>query len=96
MKRIAVLALALVMMLGALVACGNDIHAKSEGVMTHAEYTAAAKGDEVVIEAFVQATQEPGSMDLWRELLYHLVFIMYFIYRFGRRELVELMRLEDS
>ena len=57
MKRIAVLALALVMMLGALVACGNDIHAKSEGVMTHAEYIAAAKGDEVVIEAFVQATQ---------------------------------------
>ena len=57
MKRIAVLALALVMMLGALVACGNDIHAKSEGVMTHAEYMAAAKDAEVTIEAFVQGHQ---------------------------------------
>ena len=57
MKRIAVLALALVMMLGALVACGNDIHAKSEGVMTHAEYIAAAKDAEVTIEAFVQGAQ---------------------------------------
>ena len=57
MKRIAVLALALVMMLGAMVACGNDIHAKSEGVMTHAEYIAAEMNSEVTIEAFVQGSQ---------------------------------------
>ena len=57
MKRIAVLALALVMMLGALVACSNDIHAKSEGVMTHAEYMAAEMQSEVVVEAFVQGHQ---------------------------------------
>jgi len=30
---------------------------KSEGVMTHAEYTAAALESEVVIEAYIQATQ---------------------------------------
>ena len=57
MKRIAVLALALIMMLGALVACKSDIHAKSEGVMTHDEYIAAEMNSEVTIEAFVQGTQ---------------------------------------
>ena len=57
MKRIAVLALALLMMLGAMVACGNDIHAKSEGVMTHDEYIAAELKSEVTIEAFVQGAQ---------------------------------------
>lgn len=58
MKRIAVLALAVLMMLGGMVACTkSDIHAKSEGVMTHAEYAAAAMDSEVVIEAFVQASQ---------------------------------------
>ena len=34
-----------------------DIHAKSEGVMTYAEYAAAELDTEVVIEAFVQASQ---------------------------------------
>ncbi len=34
-----------------------DPSAKSEGVMTYAEYEAAALGDEVVIEGFVQAAQ---------------------------------------
>lgn len=34
-----------------------DIHAKSEGVMTYAEYAAAELDSEVVIEAFVQANQ---------------------------------------
>jgi hypothetical protein len=58
MKRILVFVLALVMMLGCMVACStNDIHKKSEGTMTHAEYVAAAMDSEVVIEAFVQATQ---------------------------------------
>ena len=58
MKRFVVLALALIMMLGAMVACGSDdIHAKSEGVMTHDEYIAAELKSEVVIEAFVQGTQ---------------------------------------
>ncbi|MBR0418211.1 MAG: hypothetical protein IJI66_03485 [Erysipelotrichaceae bacterium] len=34
-----------------------DPSAKSEGVMTYAEYAAAAEGDEVLIEGFVQAAQ---------------------------------------
>ena len=33
----------------------EDIFAKSEGTMTYAEYMAAAKGDKVVIEGFIQA-----------------------------------------
>ena len=60
MKKVLLFVLAAMMVLSC-VACGTepkeDINAKSEGVMTHAEYIAAAKGDEVVIEAFVQATQ---------------------------------------
>ncbi len=35
----------------------NNVKIKSEGVMTYAEYAAAAVGDAVVIEAYVQATQ---------------------------------------
>ena len=68
MKRIAVLALALVMMLGALVACGNDIHAKSEGVMTHAEYIAAAKDAEVTRMHLVRDRPSPLGVtadDVW-------------------------------
>ena len=34
-----------------------EVEAKSEGVMTYAEYAAAAIDDEVVIECYVQATQ---------------------------------------
>lgn len=56
MKKIIVLALALIMVLG-LASCGNDIHTKSEGVMTYAEYAAAELESEVVIEAFVQGKQ---------------------------------------
>ena len=59
MKRIVILALAAILMLG-MVACGNgnaDVNKKSEGVMTYAEYSAAAIDAEVVIEAYVQATQ---------------------------------------
>ena len=41
-----------------LVSCEKeDINAKSEGVMTYAEYEAAAIDADVVIEAYVQATQ---------------------------------------
>ena len=41
-----------------LVSCEKeDINAKSEGVMTYAEYNAAAIDADVVIEAYVQATQ---------------------------------------
>lgn len=36
---------------------GADADVKSEGVMTHAEYMAAEMDTEVVIEAYVQATQ---------------------------------------
>ena len=61
MKKIFALMLAM-MMVFSLAACGNkeaadDINAKSEGVMTYAEYEAAALDTEVVIEAYVQATQ---------------------------------------
>ena len=61
MKKIFALMLAM-MMVFSLAACGSkeaadDINAKSEGVMTYAEYAAAALDDEVVIEAYVQATQ---------------------------------------
>ena len=61
MKKFIALLMAMMMVL-ALGACGNekagdDINAKSEGVMTYAEYDAAAMDAEVVIEAYVQATQ---------------------------------------
>ena len=61
MKKFIALLMAMMMVL-ALGACGNekagdDINAKSEGVMTYAEYDAAALDAEVVIEAYVQATQ---------------------------------------
>ena len=43
----------------AFCACGNadDPSVKSEGVMTYAQYEAAAKDDSVVIEAYVQGKQ---------------------------------------
>lgn len=59
MKRFLLLVLAAAMML-CLVSCGaaeEDITKKSEGVMTWAEYDAAAFDTEVVIEAYVQAKQ---------------------------------------
>ncbi len=59
MKKLTALFLAVLMVVG-LTACGGtkeDINAKSEGVMTHAEYAAAELGAEVTIEAYVQATQ---------------------------------------
>ena len=61
MKKMFALLLAMMMVL-ALGACGDkaaadDVNKKSEGVMTYAEYDAAAMDAEVVIEAYVQATQ---------------------------------------
>ena len=63
MKKILSLLLVFVMVF-ALAACGGaedapavDPNAKSEGVMTYAEYAAAELDSEVVIEAFVQAKQ---------------------------------------
>ncbi|MCR4587594.1 MAG: hypothetical protein K5682_04225 [Lachnospiraceae bacterium] len=55
-------ALALILTMGialSLAACGNkaDDSAKSEGVMTYAEYAAAAVDTEVVVETYVQAKQ---------------------------------------
>ena len=55
MKKMFALLMAMMMIL-ALGACGNDgaaddINAKSEGVMTYAQYDAAAMDAEVVIEA---------------------------------------------
>ena len=57
MKKILAMLLAL-MMLGC-VACAEApaVEAKSEGVMTYAEYAAAELDAEVVIECYVQATQ---------------------------------------
>ena len=61
MKKIVSLLLVLVMVF-AFAACGTDEpefdpNAKSEGVMTYAEYAAAELETEVTIEAFVQAKQ---------------------------------------
>ena len=59
MKKIIALMLVLCMAF-AMVACGGekfDPSAKSEGVMTYAQYDAAALETEVTIEGYVQATQ---------------------------------------
>ena len=59
MKKLTALLLAGAMVL-ACVGCGSngkDADAKSEGVMTHDEYMAAAIDSEVVIETYVQAKQ---------------------------------------
>ncbi len=60
MKKLVVALLILCMGIS-LVACDMfnkfDPAKKSEGVMTYAEYDAAKTGDDVVIEAYVQATQ---------------------------------------
>ena len=72
MKKFFALALALIMSVLCLASCGNtegttattgttaetpDPTVKSEGVMTYAEYDAAALDTQVVIEAFVQGKQ---------------------------------------
>lgn len=58
MKKILALVLAFAMVF-AFAACAKkvDYAAKSEGVMTYAQYSAAKKDDKVVIEAYVQAHQ---------------------------------------
>ena len=61
MKKIFAIALA-VLMLVSFAACGDkkdevDIFAKSEGVMTYAEYEAAAIDSQVTVETFIQAKQ---------------------------------------
>ena len=56
MKKLAAL-LVTVVLAFSLVACGSDEDVKSEGVMTHAEYVAAAMDTEVVVETYVQAKQ---------------------------------------
>ena len=62
MKKLIALAMALVMVF-AMAACGNnsgsnaDVNTKSEGVMTWAEYDAAALDTEVVVECYVQGHQ---------------------------------------
>ena len=59
MKKILSVVVLMVLCLSCmLVSCEKeDINAKSEGVMTYAEYEAAAIDADVVIEAYVQATQ---------------------------------------
>ena len=59
MKKIVALLMVLVLCF-ALTACKKDesaVEAKSKGVMTYAEYAAAALDAEVTIECYVQATQ---------------------------------------
>lgn len=56
MKKLFCIALAAVFVL-ALGSCAADIHTKSEGVATHAEYVALADNTEVTIETFVQDKQ---------------------------------------
>ena len=58
MKKIVAMLLAL-MMMACCAACAEApaVEAKSEGVMTYAEYAAAALDAEVTIECYVQATQ---------------------------------------
>ena len=62
MKKIIAMLMALLMLLSCAAMAEEaapvvEIEAKSEGVMTYAEYAAAAIDDEVVIECYVQATQ---------------------------------------
>ena len=54
---IAILAVALVLGIAACNGTKEDINKKSEGVMTYAEYEAAAIDSEVTVEAYVQAHQ---------------------------------------
>ena len=74
MKKILAIVLALVMVFS-FAACGKkdnggkevDYSAKSEGVMTYAEYAAAAVDDEVTVEVFVQDHQSwwDGKMTVY-------------------------------
>ena len=58
MKKIVTLLLVLSLVLCVFVGCNaDDPKKKSEGVMTYDEYMAAALDSEVVIEAYIQATQ---------------------------------------
>ena len=57
MKKLTALFLSLVLALSAVACGGEKADVKSEGVMTHAEYMAAALESVVVIEAYVQAKQ---------------------------------------
>ena len=58
MKKILAMMLALTLMLACGAALAEEaVEAKAEGVMTYAEYDAAAMDAEVVIECYVQATQ---------------------------------------
>lgn len=57
MKKLTALLLVVVLAVCSLASCGPDYAKKSEGVMTYAEYDAAALDTEVVIEGYVQATQ---------------------------------------
>ena len=56
MKKILAMILASAMVL-ALAGCGNGSDAKSAGVMTYAEYKAAALESKVTVETYVQAKQ---------------------------------------
>jgi len=56
MKKLAALLVTFVLAFS-LVGCGSDEDAKSEGVMTYAEYAAAELETAVVVETYVQAKQ---------------------------------------
>ena len=64
MKKIVTLMLTVALLAMALVGCAQDDPTKkSEGVMTYAEYVAAALDSKVVIEAYVQAKQSWWEKD---------------------------------
>ena len=57
MKKIIALVLCLLLILALAAGCSGGSETKSAGVMTHAEYAAAALDSKVVIETYVQAKQ---------------------------------------
>ncbi len=63
MKRILALILASLFVFACFGCAKEDINAKSEGVMTYAEYAAAAKDAEVTVETYVQAKQSWWEKD---------------------------------
>ncbi len=57
MKRVLLVVLAVILAFACVACSKEDINKKSEGVMTYAEYDAAALESKVTIEAYVQAKQ---------------------------------------
>ncbi len=63
MKRLVLVVLAVILAFGCFGCAKEDINKKSEGVMTYAQYDAAALESKVTIEAYVQAKQSWWEQD---------------------------------